>query len=208
MDGAKDDQGTNVYTGWPWDPGVAAPGWRAWKLGSEQMPAMHQTLTVPSTGAVFMTPPQEVPLNPDFAELAREVADVGGYFDADETFLTTFAQRGGKMVIFQGLADPIFSAEDIARWHDEAERYTGAEFAQLLMVPGMTHCGGGNATFEDFDPLTVLEGWTAGGETPVSMPARAPSMPERTMPICAYPLEALYTGGDVNDAASYTCTAQ
>jgi|TARA_B100000446_G_scaffold140851_1_gene133371 hypothetical protein len=125
MSGAVDGQGNQVYMGWPWGPGVAAEGWRAWKLGAEQMPAMHQILTVPSTGAVFMTPPQQVPLDPDFAAMADEVSDVGGYFDADETYLTTFAQKGGKMVVFQGIADPIFSASDIARWHDEAERNSG-----------------------------------------------------------------------------------
>ena len=208
MDGAKDSAGNPVYTGWPWDPGVAAAGWRAWKLGTSERPAMHQTLTVPSTGAVFMTPPQEVPQNPDFAELAKATADVGGYFDADDTYLATFAQKGGKMVIFQGLADPIFSATDIARWYTEAKDDTGADFAQLFMVPGMTHCGGGSPAFEDFDPLTLLEDWTAGGDAPVAMPARSPALPEREMPVCAYPLEAHYNGGDLGSADSFTCTAK
>ncbi len=193
--------------GWPWGPGVAAEGWRAWKLGAEQMPAMHQILTVPSTGAVFMTPPQQVPLAPDFAAMADEVSDVGGYFDADETYLTTFAQKGGKMVIFQGIADPIFSASDITRWHDEAEADTRADFAQLFMVAGMPHCGGGNAAFEDFDPLTVLEEWAATDEVPTAMVARAPSMPEREMPICAYPLQAQFQGGDPDSADSFVCFA-
>ncbi|NVO26684.1 tannase/feruloyl esterase family alpha/beta hydrolase [Donghicola sp. C2-DW-16] len=207
MDGAKDSAGNAVYTGWPWDPGIAAAGWRTWKLGTAEVPALHEVLTVPSTGAVFMTPPQTVPQDPDFAALAAEVADVGGYFDADETYLSTFAQKGGKMVIFQGIADPIFSAHDIARWYEEATQDTGAGFAQLFMVPGMTHCGGGAPAFEDFDPLTILENWTAGGETPTSMPAKSPALPEREMPICAYPLTAAYTGGDVNSLSSYTCAA-
>ena len=207
MEGARDVDGNPVYAGWPWDPGMAAPGWRAWKLGTEDEPAMHQTLSVPSTGAVFMTPPQEVPADPDFGALARAVADVGGYFDADDTFLTTFAARGGKMVIFQGAADPIFSAVDIARWYEEAEADTAADtdFAQLFVVPGMNHCGGGPA-FEDFDPLTLLEEWQETGEAPQSMPAAAPTMPGRAMPICAYPATARHTGGDVNAASSFTCT--
>ena len=204
MGGAMDDQGNQVYTGWPWDPGINAPGWRAWKLGTEERPAMHQTLSVPSTGAVFMTPPQEVPADPDFGDLARAVADVGGYFDADETFLTTYAARGGKMVIFQGAADPIFSARDITRWYDEASRDTGDDFARLFVVPGMTHCGGGPA-FEDFDPLTLLENWQESGEAPEQMPASAPSMPGREMPVCAYPATAEYTGGDAASIDSFAC---
>ncbi|WP_335948612.1 tannase/feruloyl esterase family alpha/beta hydrolase [Salipiger bermudensis] len=204
MDGARDSAGNPVYTDWPWDPGIAADGWRAWKLGTAERPAMHQTLSVPSTGAVFMTPPQEVPADPDFGDLARAVADVGGYFDADETFLSTYAARGGKMVIFQGAADPIFSAHDITRWYDETTRDTGDDFARLFVVPGMTHCGGGPA-FEDFDPLTLLENWHDSGEAPDHMPASAPSMPGREMPVCAYPATAEYTGGDEASIDSFAC---
>ncbi|NVO25438.1 tannase/feruloyl esterase family alpha/beta hydrolase [Donghicola mangrovi] len=206
MDGARDAGGARVYSDWPWDPGMAAPGWRTWKLGTAEQPSLHQTLTVPSTEALMLTPPQSIPDAPDFAALARGTADVGGYLDADDTFLTTFANRGGKMVIFQGLADPIFSAWDIAQWHDRAEADTGADFAQLFMVPGMTHCGGGRDAFEDFDPLTVLEEWTAGGDAPQQMPASAPSRPGEEMPVCAWPLEAQYTG-EGTGADSFTCTA-
>jgi len=31
--GAKDSQGRSLYAGWFWDPGIAAPGWRQWKIG-------------------------------------------------------------------------------------------------------------------------------------------------------------------------------
>ncbi|WP_039390641.1 tannase/feruloyl esterase family alpha/beta hydrolase, partial [Novosphingobium sp. MBES04] len=184
MGGPKDAQGNAVYSTWPWDPGINSAGWRAWKLGSDQRPAMHLSLSVPSTENLFLTPPHEIGTHPDYGQLAREVAQVGGYFDADETRLSTFVQRGGKMVIFQGAADPIFSADDIARWYGEAAAQNGDDFARLFVVPGMTHCGGGPA-FEDFDPLTVLESWSQTGEAPLSMPAKAPTMPGREMPICA-----------------------
>lgn len=204
MSGAKDSQGHQVYTGWPWDPGISSAGWRSWKLGTDKIPALHETLSRPSLGALFLTPPQEVPLAPDYGKLAQDVAQVAGYFDADETFLSSYAQRGGKMIIFQGAADPIFSATDIVRWYQEAQADTGADFARLFVVPGMTHCGGGPA-FEDFDPLTLLENWKTTGHAPAAMPARAPSMPGREMPICAYPAVAHYNGGDVAALQSYSC---
>lgn len=31
--GAKNSKGKSLYAGWFWDPGVAAPGWRVWKIG-------------------------------------------------------------------------------------------------------------------------------------------------------------------------------
>ncbi|MGY0614690.1 tannase/feruloyl esterase family alpha/beta hydrolase [Vibrio sp. FJH11] len=206
MKGAHDSAGNPVYTGWPWDPGINSAGWRAWKLGTADHPGLHESMSIPSAGAMFMTPPQATPSAPDYGKFAADVADVGGYFNADETFLTTFAQRGGKMVIFQGLADPIFSATDIARWYEQTSKDTGTDVAQLFMVPGMTHCGGGPA-FEDFDPLTALEQWKETGEKPKAMIAKAPTMPEREMPLCAYPNYAKFTGGDKNNASNYQCVA-
>ena len=206
MAGAHDAQGHEVYTGWPWDPGINSPGWRAWKMGTEDRPALHETLSAPSTGALFMTPTQKTPETLDVGVLAAKVADVGGYFDADETYLTTFAHRGGKMLVFQGLADPIFSATDIARWIEQASADTGPEFARLFMVPGMTHCGGGPA-FEDFDPLSALEAWLDTGKAPVSMLGRSTAFPGRSMPLCAHPSHAQYVGGDPSSADSFRCVA-
>ena len=39
------------------------------------------------------------------------------------------------------------------------------------MVPGMTHCGEGNA-LDDFDPLTALENWAEKGEAPATILAQ------------------------------------
>lgn len=205
MGGPKGAEGTALYSDWPWDPGINSAGWRAWKLGSEDSPALNLVLGQASLVNLFMTPPRAaLPEVLDFDALARNVSSVGGYFDADETFLSTFAQEGGKLLIFQGLADPVFSANDIARWYEETTANTGPETARLFMVPGMTHCGGGPA-FEDFDPLTALEHWVDGGEPPATMPASAPLLEGRTMPLCAYPAYAKYTGGDVAAADSFSC---
>ena len=204
MQGATDEAGNQLYTGWPWDPAINTSGWRAWKIGSENRPALHQILSVPSTGAVFMTPTQSIPDEPDFVALSENVAEVGGYFDANDTYMTTFADRGGKMVIFQGLTDQIFSAIDIADWYEQTQQDTGTEVARLFMVPGMTHCGGGNG-LEDFDPLTVLENWRSTGKAPETMTVSGSSEPARQMPLCAYPDYANYTGGDKNKLESYTC---
>lgn len=206
MEGPKGADGGTLYSDWPWDPGISSAGWRAWKLGFEGTPALSLSLGRPSLTTLFMTPPQAtLPDAPDFDAMARNVSSVGGYFDADETYLSTFAQRGGKLVIFQGMADPVFSANDIARWYRATAANT-PDAVRLFMVPGMTHCGGGTATFEDFDPLTLLETWKDSGTAPEAMTATAPSMPGRKMPLCAYPAYAKYTGGDVNAAESFRCT--
>ncbi len=34
LQGPHDSRGEALYSDWPWDTGIAAPGWRLWKLGS------------------------------------------------------------------------------------------------------------------------------------------------------------------------------
>lgn len=60
--------------------------------------------------AYFMTPPE-----PGFNTLAfdfdRDVAclqQVGALNDATSTLMNTYAARGGKLIVFQGVSDPRF----------------------------------------------------------------------------------------------------
>lgn len=112
------------------------------------------------------------------------------------------------MVIFDGSADPIFPPNDRVAWYQEVDKVTGNvhDFARLFVVPGMTHCSGGNA-LDDFDPLTILENWREKGQAPDFLLARgsSPALKDKSQPVCAYPRIARYTGGDVNRADSFAC---
>src|SRR6185436_10767048 len=64
-------------------------------------------------------------------------AHVTGKFD-------TFAQRGGKIIIYHGGNDR--PDRSIALFNDVSRRMgdsTASDFMQLYVVPGMGHCGGG-----------------------------------------------------------------
>ncbi len=210
MSGPVRADGRSLYSNWPWDPGIASPGWRRWKLGSSetaQSDALNVILGGASLPQLFMTPPREGidPMKLDFDEAARDVEQMHGLLDATSTFLTTFSARGGKMVIFQGMADPVFSTNDLVRWYDQAAADTGNGFARLFLVPGMTHCGGGPA-LDDFDPLTALEGWMDSDTPPASMAATGIAFPDLHQPVCAYPTEAYLTSGkDPGKLESYSC---
>ena len=84
------------------------------------------------------------------------------------------------------------------------------ESARLFMVPGMHHCGGGPGP-NVFDPLTPLIEWTEGGSAPDNIIAAhyednvLTNPIDRTMPLCAYPETAVYLGGNVDLASSWTC---
>ncbi len=213
--GAKNRRGENVYASWPYDAGINTPGWRAWKIGTSQTAqpnAINFTLGAKALTDYFMTPynPAFDPLSFDIERDLPKLRQTAAIHNADATFLTTFEQRGGKMIIFHGVSDPVFSANDLRDWYLQLQADMGAgtaQFARLFMVPGMAHCGGG-AALDDFDPLTALEQWTDKGVAPEQLIAKGTlpgqSQP-RTQPVCAYPKTAHYQGGDERAAASFVC---
>ncbi|AWN49899.1 tannase/feruloyl esterase family alpha/beta hydrolase [Methylobacterium terrae] len=212
--GARDSQGTPIYASWPWDPGLAAPGWRAWKLGTSRTAtpnARNATLGPAAIANYFLTPPDPGfdALRFDFDRDTPRTAETAAINDPTGTFLSTFAARGGRLLVYQGVADPVFSARDLVEhWRDLARHNGGAaalsERARLFLVPGMTHCGGGPA-LDDFDPLAAIEGWVERGEAPDRLIARGTAFPGRTRPLCPFPQEARYQGGEADKAESFTC---
>jgi len=129
------------------------------------------------------------------------------------TNMTTFANRGGKMIFFHGLSDPTFSALDTVDYYNRmATTNGGAEAVQrwsrLFLVPGMGHCGGGSLTTDSFDLLTALVNWVERDVPPEAVVATRNAEPRLTRPLCAYPRYARYSGrGDQTDAASFACQA-
>jgi feruloyl esterase len=208
MDGAVDNEGHPIYSDWPFDPGIASPNCRIWKLGfspAVESDALNVLIGGQSVPKLFLTPPSDgLPSELDFGAMAGNARETGALFDATSTYLSTFAARGGKMIIFHGNADPVFSANDIRHWYDRATTNTQDDFARMFMVPGMAHCGGGPAQ-DDFDPLTLLEDWIDSNTPPDLMPAEGAAFPGKEMPVCAYPQEAIYVGSDPNNLNSYAC---
>ncbi len=215
MAGPRNSRGA-LYFGWPWDPGIADAGWRAWTLGTAQQGpsnARHITLMAGALGHEFVTPPDPAlsTLNFNFErDPARMQAFHQVYDTADDVQLTGFRQRGGKLMFFHGVADPIFSAWEsvdylrrLQQTHGEAA--TG-QFARNFLIPGMGHCAGGPAT-DGFDGLSALVNWVEQGEAPDKVLARGtgalPASLQR--PLCPWPKLARYTGGDTNSAESFTC---
>ena len=213
--GAHDGRGQALYSTWPWDAGISAPGWRAWKLGTSRTGdsnALNVTVTTGSLGMYFMTPPRpglEL-ADVDFDTAAAQTAQTASINDATGTMMSTFAGHGGKLLVFQGNSDPVFSADDIeAYWRTLAADNGGPEalsgWARLFTVPGMNHCGGGPA-LDDFDPLAAMEAWVESGTAPDTLPARGAPFPGRERPLCPYPSEPHYDGqGDPQQPSSFHC---
>jgi feruloyl esterase len=131
--------------------------------------------------------------------------------DADPD-LATFKQRGGKLILYTGWADPLIPAADLVNYYEGLQKKQGgaqqaAEFARLFMVPGMGHCSGGT-TPNRFDSLGALEAWVEKGAAPDRIVASrtVQGVTDRTRPLCVYPQVARWTGvGSVDDAANFAC---
>ncbi|WP_060847578.1 tannase/feruloyl esterase family alpha/beta hydrolase [Methylobacterium aquaticum] len=216
FEGARDGQGRPVYASWAWDPGIAAPGWRAWKLGTSRTGtanARNVTLGPAAIANYFLTPPDPGfdALRFDFDRDTPRIAETAALNDPTGTFLSTFTARGGRLLVYQGVADPVFSARDLVdHWQELARHNGGAQdlsaSARLFLVPGMTHCGGGPA-LDDFDPLSAIESWVERGEAPDRLIARGTAFPGRTRPLCPFPQEARYQGGEPDRGESFACRA-
>jgi pimeloyl-ACP methyl ester carboxylesterase len=227
--GARNSKGELLYSTWPFDPGIAAPGWTAWRIGTPKASppnARNLTLIPGSLAYDFMVPPVKVPdltawsLNYNFDRDPPKVLKGADGFEAGMQFeaatsvnIDAYKARGGKILFTHGVADPIFSAVDTAAYYDQlVRRYETAtqSFARLFLVPGMNHCAGGPAT-DAFDALSALDAWVETGTAPDKIIATARKTadvpwPGRTRPLCPYPKVTTYVGtGDIEAAASFEC---
>lgn len=124
--------------------------------------------------------------------------------------LTTFIGHGGKQIFYHGESDPWFSANDTVRYFGEIGKANAAvekveDYGRLYLVPGMSHCQGGERTPDTFDLLTPLVQWVEKGEGPGAVTATGRSMQGASRPLCPYPSYTQYKSGDPADARSYEC---
>ena len=231
IDGPRNASGRSLYASWFWPAGVEGDGWRMWKIGSSdgRIPPLNVVLGGASLAAVFTTPPTSLPGTPqalahyqltfDFDRDAPGIYSVAAPFATSAWHdvgsrspdLQAFHARRGRMIVPHGDSDPVFSLKDTLNWYDEVNTVNhgrAAEFVRVFPVPGMCHCGGGQAT-DNFDAFTALVEWVERGTAPESLLGVAgpgSPWPGRRRPICAYPKVARYLGnGNPEIAASFEC---
>ena len=144
-----------------------------------------------------------------FAELSRR----GALYDARSTDLRGFRERGGKLILWQGFADPAAGAYGLPDYYYRLSREVGGfeaarRFARMFLIPGVYHCAGGYVPYEE-DLLGALVSWVELGHAPDSVMATA-SLKEggsRSRPMFAYPVQSRYRGrGDVNDPRNFAAS--
>lgn len=214
--GARMSDGQQISSGFP--PGSEA-NWKGWITGPK---AQQPQFGIQFYRWMVYGEPSWIPAHFDFArDYALAERRVGWMIDSDRPDLSAFMRRGGKLILYQGWADPAISPGNIIAYYEALTKNLGAAADQvrLFMVPGMSHCLGGDGP-NVFDTLGALNQWVEHGVAPKRLIASKyegvmgdvlaylghPEKPVMTRPLCAWPKRAHWNGtGSTNEAASFVC---
>ena len=228
--GAHTADGQRIYASFPYDMGVAGANWGTWKFIDS---LIRDPLAI---STIFSVPP--APLKPLEENITQRLAMFSATNDtyresgwslmtppgeANPANMAALRVRGARVVMYHGVSDAIFSADDTRQWVERLNRVNanpGADFARYFPVPGMNHCSMGPAA-DQFDLLSPLVQWVEQGVAPQAVVAGvrgagnaggvnaelpADWSAKRTRPLCAYPTVATYKGsGSLEDASNFSC---
>ena len=216
--------GLDDYPGWGVS-GEGTPafgptgGWSAWWVGSTA-PA---TPPVPTNGIawvygsggirhVFARNPAADVTTYDPAKNMSRIRQVSALMDSTDPDLSTFAARGGKLVMLEHMADYAQSPYAGIRYFQAVVKEMGAgnvrRFMRLYTAPGVDHVGNGAPA--NVDMLAALSDWVERGKAPAALEVAeqtveaAPQL-VRALPLCEWPLWPNYKAGDTKVAASFHC---
>jgi len=84
---------------------------------------------------------------------------------ANDPNLAAFRKRNGKLIMYNGTADPVVPPEEGIRYYESVQQAMGGaeatrSFFRHFLIPGMGHCGG------TFDALSILDRWVTEGAAP------------------------------------------
>ncbi|MBJ7536307.1 tannase/feruloyl esterase family alpha/beta hydrolase [Marinomonas transparens] len=238
--GPHNSKNQALYSGWFFDSGIQSKNWRMWKIESAISNWSNKPISgvmgAASLAHIFTTPYTNVPGNPfaleryllnfDFDKDAPKIYAKNSRFkesamelmappDVDSPKLTDFRKNGGKMMVFHGNSDPVFSVKNTIRWYNYLNfnlEGRANRSVRLYLVPGMPH-GQGGASMDQFNMLKPLMSWVENNEAPQDVVAHARSsnseitarMAGISRPLCAYPTYAHYVKGDILKARSFEC---
>jgi feruloyl esterase len=198
--------GAVAYSKYNWTNfnGLSAPGGGGLAGGFALLATNDPSWLTPARQAAFN-------LNSDFYLIGNGLQRRGT--DHDKQAIASYVASGKKLLTWNDAGDPLVSVNDHARNHATmvqlasklglADPRTNTRF---FVVPGSTHGAGGN--LNEVDWLSAIIAWVENATPPDQLTyAFTVGTTQRNLPVCEFPKYPRYNGsGDVNAAASFTCT--
>jgi feruloyl esterase len=166
-------------------PKGSEPYWPRWLSGT---PGTHEPALAERFGTDFLRymafAPDRGPATDirryDFDRDPSRLQTMAGIYDATDPDLIAFRDRGGKLILYHGWADPLIPPQGTLDYFAAVRARMGgpqatASFARLYMLPGVEHCAasaGPGAQSVLFDPLPALEAWVERGQAPGGLEVR------------------------------------
>lgn len=143
--------------------------------------------------------------------------------NTDDPDLSRFAERGGKIIAFHGLNDPLIPPQGTYNYYQRLAENMGGiakldEFYRFFPVPAMGHCGSvGSApglpgVSPEADPplprhgqfYKALTQWVEEDAAPQTL-TLSNRQKNLERPLCKYPSKLHFKGGDTDKVTSYDC---
>jgi feruloyl esterase len=211
--GPRDSRGKLLYPGWQLRGSEL--NWAAWlvPVAGDETTSIDYGIVNPwlKYGVFRNVEPNASDLTLHFTEATfQAVTRTDSIYDAIDPNLNAFKAAGGKLILWHGLADPAISPIGTIAYFTAVQKFMGIsrthQFARLFMLPGVSHCGGGDG-LDSFNGLGALTNWVENGRAPSHLKTFKVSNGTVTAsrPVYEYPKIAVdTTGGPINEASSYT----
>ena len=157
--GPKNSAGKALYSDWPWTNGIYGSSWRGYKTGTSNGAGTgtskygNNVGFVSAAAYIFSTPPADPKvvtglgatlidwtLSYDFDKAESLINGTTAVFTESSmslmtppnpTDLSTLRDRGAKLIVFHGTADPVFSYNDTIAWYKALAGANNGDASQL-----------------------------------------------------------------------------
>jgi feruloyl esterase len=164
--------GAVLYGVLPGAEGVKG-SWDAWLTGTEDpQTAAGVKFTWNYLAYLVMNDPKLDMKNVTQADIVRGERRFAPIMDPDSPDLSAFKAHGGKLIHYHGWNDPGIPPGYSLEYRERLIAKTGdvSDFYRLYVVPGMLHCGGGDAPTQ-VNWQGALEAWVEKGAPPAELAA-------------------------------------
>lgn len=140
-----------------------------------------------------------------FRRSVLQYQDVIGTANPD---LSSFHAAGGKMLTTHGLGDPAIFPNGTVQYYRSVLFFDdhAQDYYRFFQAPGIGHCSSPEtASFYPHDTLEALVKWVEQDEAPETLTGISQRDGDLARPLCPYPTEQHYLGGDSKNPQSFDC---